>query len=204
LRGPDDLVFDKEGGFWFSDFGKTRARDKDVTGIYYATADGTSIELKIAPLNSPNGIALSPCGKRLYAAMTYERTLLYWDLDGPGQVNPNPKTMFGSHLLSAEFPGRSILDSIAVDSAGNVHVATMLPEGNDPMSNGGITVISADGANSTFYPLALKGLFMPMPSNLCFGGDDMKDVYITTGASGILLKSRVEVAGLPLNFPKAV
>jgi gluconolactonase len=40
LKGPNDLVFDREGGFWFTDHGKTRARDRDRTGVFYAKADG--------------------------------------------------------------------------------------------------------------------------------------------------------------------
>src|SRR5262249_2955706 len=42
LRGPDDLVFDSAGGCWITDFGKARPRDRDVTGVYYLSADGTS------------------------------------------------------------------------------------------------------------------------------------------------------------------
>src|ERR1700733_14247988 len=35
LRGPNDLVFDRHGGLWFSDLGKRRARDMDVGAFYY-------------------------------------------------------------------------------------------------------------------------------------------------------------------------
>ena len=43
LRGPNDIVFDDKGGFYFTDLGKTRAHDVDRGGIYYALADGSSI-----------------------------------------------------------------------------------------------------------------------------------------------------------------
>ncbi|MDG1304683.1 MAG: SMP-30/gluconolactonase/LRE family protein, partial [Pseudomonadales bacterium] len=43
LRGPNDIVFDRQGGFWFTDHGKNRPRDKDRTGVYYATIDGQHI-----------------------------------------------------------------------------------------------------------------------------------------------------------------
>ena len=49
LKGPNDIVFDRQGGFWFTDHGKERKRDRDVTGIYYATADGSSIREEIFP-----------------------------------------------------------------------------------------------------------------------------------------------------------
>ena len=70
LRGPNDLVFDRSGGFWFSDHGKNRARDQDRTGVFYAHADGSSIEEVIFPLESPNGIGLSPDENELYVAET--------------------------------------------------------------------------------------------------------------------------------------
>ena len=60
LRGPNDIVFDKDGGFWFTDHGKTRERERDVTGVFYAKADGSFMEEVIFPLENPNGIGLSP------------------------------------------------------------------------------------------------------------------------------------------------
>jgi gluconolactonase len=35
LRGPNDLVFDTHGGFWFTDHGKTRKRDRDRGDLYW-------------------------------------------------------------------------------------------------------------------------------------------------------------------------
>ena len=43
LVGPNDLVFDTHGGFWFGDLGKRRAHDMDLGGVYYAKADGSRI-----------------------------------------------------------------------------------------------------------------------------------------------------------------
>jgi gluconolactonase len=45
LRGPNDIVFDAHGGFWFTDHGKIdyAKRSHDVVGIFYAkvpSADG--------------------------------------------------------------------------------------------------------------------------------------------------------------------
>ncbi|MBT8114828.1 MAG: SMP-30/gluconolactonase/LRE family protein [Arenicella sp.] len=135
LRGLDDLVFDEAGGVWFTDYGKQRTYDKDITAVYYATADGKSIKQMIYPLNSPNGIGLSPCGKKLYVALTFASKVVWYDIPEPGVIKPNPASLDGSHLLSADLPGQSMLDSLAVDSEGNVYVATMLPDGLNPMSN---------------------------------------------------------------------
>jgi gluconolactonase len=81
LRGPNDLVFDASGGFWFSDLGKMRKRERDRTGIFYATPDGKSIREMAFPLDGgPNGIGLSPGGDRVYVAETYTGRVWYWEL----------------------------------------------------------------------------------------------------------------------------
>lgn len=200
LRGPDDLVIDAEGGIWFTDYGKQRIHDKDITAVYYATSDGKSIRQMIYPLNSPNGIGLSPCGKKLYVALTFERKILRYDIPEPGVIDPNKNTIDGSYLLAADFAGQSVLDSMALDAEGNVYVATMLPEGNNPLSNGGISIVSPDG-KVDFVQLDLgDGLPAPLPSNICFGGKDMKTAYVTCGASGHLLKMPASIPGHELNF----
>ena len=199
ITGPDDLVFDDAGGFWFSDFGKTRDRDRDITGIYYVSPDQKTITQMVYPLNSPNGIALSPDGKRLYFALTYERKVMYFELSGPGEIKRNPASMDGSHLLTANLEGQAILDSMAVDVEGNVYLATMLPQGNTPLVNGGISIISPEGVVEYVEITIPDGSFAPLPSNICFGGDDMKTAYITCGGSGYLIKMPCAIAGLKLN-----
>ena len=63
LRGPNDIVFDDQGGFYFTDLGKSRARDVDKGGIYYAKADGSSIVNVVYGTDHANGIGLSPDGQ---------------------------------------------------------------------------------------------------------------------------------------------
>ena len=82
LRGPNDLVFDSTGGFWFTDHGKTRERDRDRGGLYYARPDGKTIREVVYPLDSPNGVGLSPDGSRVYAAETHTGRVFYWNLAG--------------------------------------------------------------------------------------------------------------------------
>lgn len=200
LRGPDDLVFDKQGGLWISDWGKQRPREVDVTGIYYANSEGSDICEAFFPLQFPNGIALSPAEDRLYTALTFSRKVIFWELDGPGKIKPNPATMDGSHLLTAKLPGQANLDSMTVDEDGNVYVSIMLPDGIAAMSNGGIAVISPDGKSVDFMEINIEGRYAPMPSALCFGGSDRKTMYVTCGAAGLLLKCQVHVPGHPLNF----
>jgi gluconolactonase len=196
LKGPDDLVFDRTGGFWFTDWGKSRPRERDITGVFYAKADGSQINEVIFPLNAPNGIALSPDGSRLYVAETYTRRVLYWMLSAPGTL-ADPTRASVPRLLTAHLRGQGILDSMKVDVEGNVYVATMLPDGNNPASNGGISVISPAGEVLDFIETAIANTFEPLPSNLCFGGPDRKTAFMTWAASGRLVSCRMQVAGLP-------
>jgi gluconolactonase len=193
LRGPDDLVFDAAGGFWIADFGKSRPRDKDTTGVYYARADGSYIREKIFPLDGPNGIALSPAGDRLYVSLTFRRQLVYWELDGPGSIRPNPATIDGAYVLNAAMPGD--LDSIKVDEQGNIYALTILRK-KTPFCNGGVTVVSPKGEIIEFFEIALPGKCVPMPSNLCWGEPDRMTAYITCGASDMLVKVRTSIPGL--------
>jgi len=206
LSSPDDLVFDAAGGIWFTDWGQSTERTRAVTGVYYVSPDRNSIKQMVYPLHAPNGIALSPDGKKLYVALTYERKIIYFDVPEPGVISPNNVTgpgqgsFDGSHLLTAKLEGQAILDSMAIDVEGNVYIATMIPDGNNPMSNGGISIISPIGGVD-FVPIKLPdGAFAPLPSNICFGGPDMKTAFITCGASGYLLSMRASVPGLKLHF----
>jgi gluconolactonase len=199
LKGPDDLVFDDTGGFWFTDWGKARLRDRDVTGVYYARPDGSSIREALFPLDAPNGIALSPDGKQLYVSETYTRRVLRFELQAPGEIAPNPQTLDGSYLLSAALPGQGFLDSMKVDAEGNVWVATLMPNGADPRSNGGLTILSPKGEVLQFLEIDV-GRPTPMPSNLCFGGEDRRTVFVTCGASGLLVTVRSSVPGLAPSF----
>jgi gluconolactonase len=86
LRGPNDLVFDSTGGFWFTDHGKNRERDRDRGGLYYARPDGSSVREMVYPLDSPNGVGLSPDGHRVYVAETHTGRVFFWELDAPGVI----------------------------------------------------------------------------------------------------------------------
>ena len=123
----------------------------------------------------------------------FRRTLLYWELDGPGSIRPNPATIDGSYVLHAGMPGD--LDSIKVDEQGNVYAMTILRQ-KTPFCNGGVTVVSPGGEILEFFEIAIPGKYVPMPSNLCWGGPDRRTAYITCGSSDILAKVRTSIPGL--------
>ena len=86
LHGPNDIVFDQHGGFWFTDFGKKFA-DRIMHGaVYYARCDGKQIRRAAFPFLTPNGIGLSPRGDVLYVAETETSRLWSYPVKGPGEL----------------------------------------------------------------------------------------------------------------------
>jgi gluconolactonase len=188
LRGPNDIVFDAHGGFYFTDLGKTRARDLDRGGVYYAKADGSMIKELAFPTITANGCSLSPDGKVLYFAETEPARIWAIDLIGPGQSIRQPwPSPHGARLVAQCGGAFQRFDSMAVDAAGNICVATLI--------NGGITVISPDGAS-------VRHIAMPdiYTTNICFGGRDLQTAFITLSGSGRLVSCRWERPGTPLNY----
>src|ERR1043165_8823782 len=119
LRAPNDLVLDRAGGIWFTDFGHDLGRQRDKSGIY-------------------NGIGLSPDDKIVYAAETLTGRLVAFDVTGPGEVARPRGGRFPGRVV-ATMPGHppEYFDSLAVTAAGNICVATLLAPG--------ITTITPDG-----------------------------------------------------------
>jgi gluconolactonase len=185
LRGPNDLVFDSSGGFWFTDHGKSRPRQRDRGGLYYANSDGSGISEVVFPLDAPNGVGLSPDEDMLYVAETNQGRLYQWPLSGPGEIAGYFGPEHRGEIL-ADPEGGPMFDSLAVDSLGNICVATI--------RRGGITVVTPDGSHRF---LALDD---PITTNICFGGPDLGTAYITLSGSGRLVSCPWEFPGLPLAF----
>lgn len=183
LSGPNDIVFDGTGGFWFTDLGQGDERSRDRGGIYYAAADGSSVREVLYPVLSPNGIGLSPDGSLLYAADTMSGRLNVWGLEGPGQITD----YFGPHhrgLVMASPDGGPMFDSLAVDSDGNINVATI--------GDGGITVVAPDGSH---HHVPFED---PLTTNICFGGQDLRTAFVTLSGTGRLVSTPWPTAGLVL------
>jgi len=162
LCGPNDLVFDAAGGFWFTDLGKTRERDMDRGAVYYAKADGSMIKEAIFPLERPNGCALSPDGRTLYVAETTTARCWSFALIAPGEIaSANGPYRGEKGRVLAGLGGYQMFDSMAVDSAGHVCIATLV--------TGAVSDIWPDGGRVDQYMLP-----DPMVTNVCFGGADLR------------------------------
>ena len=185
LRAPNDLVFDQHGGFYFTDHGirDNAARSADITGIYYALADGSMIREIAFPVDSPNGIGLSPDGSRLYWAETHTGRVFQRQIVEPGVLAPTAPGDTSSVLCG--LPGLQLLDSLAVDGSGNVCVATLV--------NGGVTVISPEGEILEHVPTGDL-----LTTNICFAADGSDTAYITLSGTGKLVKTTWPYGGLAL------
>jgi gluconolactonase len=108
-------------------------------------------------------------------------------LTGPGECRRNNPLGPAGGTLLAGLPGIQRLDSMAVDSAGNVCVATLV--------NGGITVISPSGDSVEHVPTDDL-----LTTNICFGGSDLRTAYVTLSGTGRLVSTTWPRPGLALAY----
>ena len=188
LRGPNDIIFDTNGGFWFTDLGKSRSRDSDNGGLYYALANGSSIVCAAYGLTKPNGVGLSPDGSTVYVAETSVGRVWKWDIVSPGVVERGTTPLAHGTLLYG-FDGYQLLDSLAVDGDGNVCVATLV--------TGAISVISPEGELLDQVHVPKWDAYV---TNICFGGPDLTTAYVTSSGWGLLYEMPWERPGLRLNY----
>lgn len=183
LSAPNDLVFDGSGGFWFTDIGKSGAEGRDHGALYYGRVDGTAIERVVPSMTTPNGTGLAPGNRTLYVAELLSARLLAFDVAAPGRLAPGEGMLPGRYLGTG--PGRAYFDSLAVEAGGNICVASPLA--------GEIVVFSPDGTILETVPVP-----DPLPTNLCFGGHELRTAFITLAGSGRLIAMDWPRPGLAL------
>ncbi len=183
LKGPNDIVFDAQGYFWFTDHGKSYGRTRDIGAIYCAAADGSMIHEAVHPLLDPNGIGLSPDGKWLYAAESASARLWRFPTEEAKTrtLRPGPE-----HFVAAP-GGFQFFDSLALQADGAVCVATIY--------NGGITTIEPETAAMRHTPADDR-----LTTNICFGGAELKTAWITLSSTSRLVSTPWPSPGCPLHF----
>lgn len=186
FNGPNDLVFDTHGGFYFTDLGKSYGRLHDRGAVYYAKADGSHVREVVFPIMNPNGCGLSPDGKTLYVAQTHEGRLVKFDIVSPGVVAPRTGPLNGD--LVCGLPGLQLFDSLAVEADGRICVATI------SFPTGCVSSIAPDGSYEQ-YPFP-----DPLVTNICFGGKDMKTATVTLSGTGKLVEMQWPRPGLRLQY----
>ena len=188
LRAPNDLVFDRHGGFYFTDHGTWRARDLDFGALYYARTDGSRIAELVASMITPNGVGLSPDEQTVYVAETRTGHLWAFEIASPGVIRTYPPHDNGGRHLAGRARFASF-DSLAVEAHGNICVASLI--------RGGLSVIAPDGEFVEFIAMPDS-----LCTNICFGGVELTTAYVTLSGTGRIVSLPWARPGLRLNFDR--
>jgi gluconolactonase len=185
LRGPNDLVVDEAGGVWFTDHGKGRRASVDRGGLYYIPPSGDRVVEKAFPLLGPNGVGLSPDGRRVYVAETHTGRLWAWDLGEPGEIRPASGTLTVRHGGVCVVATRFSFDSLAVEADGRIAIGAIAD---------GIVVVTPDGSEIEVHPIPGD-----TTTNIAFGGSDFRRAVITLSRSGRVVETTWPRPGFALN-----
>jgi gluconolactonase len=127
-----------------------------------------------------NGLAFSPDGGRLYHCDSHADLIRVYDVHADGSV--------GAWRVFARL-NSGTPDGMTVAADGSVWVALA--------HAGCVAVFEPDGSPRLRLPVPL-----PMVTNVCFGGDDLRDLYVVTGSErgpkencGTVFRTRVDVPG---------
>ena len=184
-HGFNDLTTDHHGRIYVGSLGfKVFAGEPMKPGnLYLLDLDGSVAKVSDGILLT-NGLGVSPDGKRLYHSDARRQMVRVYDIEPGGGLGH-----WKAFCVMGE--GR-VPDGVKVAADGSVWVADA--------HGGRVAVFGPDGVHRQDIPVPL-----PMVTSLCFGGDDLKDLYIVTGSRGgpsetcgTVYRMRTDVAGLPL------
>jgi len=179
FNGPNDVIVKKNGTIYFTDtYGGLRLRDKDprkgldFQGVYMIK--GGKVSLVITDIANPNGLALSPDEKVLYANGSRDKYVRRYRVLADDTLTDSQMLI---DISSDKTPG--ITDGMKVDVKGNVWESAA----------GGVWIISPEGKH-------LGTILTPeLVANVEFGDPDHKTLYIAARTS--IYRIRVRVAGIP-------
>ena len=157
---PNDLWPDGKGGIYFTDpkYGEDDSElPQDGMHVYYVNPDHTSIIQVCNDYEKPNGIIGTPDGKILYVTDNGAGITYKYDIQEDGSLTN--KTLF------VEFGS----DGMTIDREGNVYLTTNGKHAVDIFSTAGELIASIE--------------VLERPSNVCFGGKDRNQLYITARTS---------------------
>jgi gluconolactonase len=183
--GFNDLTTDAEGRVYVGSLAfRVFGGDQPKPGrLHRINLDG-GMETLSDGVMLTNGLGFSPDGTRLYHSDSRAPGVRVYEVAADGSVGP--------WRLFASLGDRSTPDGLKVAADGSVWVADA--------RGGRVAVFEPDGAHRMDLAVPL-----PMVTSLCFGGEDLCDLYVVTGSDGgprencgTIFRTRVEVAGLPL------
>ncbi len=183
--GFNDLTTDAKGRVYVGSlaFSVFKGEPMKPGNLYVIDLDGGVRRLSDGILLT-NGLGFSPDGRRLYHSDARREMVRVYDVAEDGSV--------GHWRAFAVLGAGGVPDGLKVASDGSVWVADA--------HGGRVVVFAENGRHMRDIPVP-----RPMVTSVCFGGDDMRDLYIVTGsrggpsdACGTVYRTRVDVAGLPL------
>jgi gluconolactonase len=185
LNSPNDIVCKSDGAIYFTDpsgglnnvemHGDDLQRYMDFHGVFRIGPDG-KVSLVVEDFVYPNGLAFSPDESLMYINDTRENLIKVYEVKADGSL---AKGRLFAKLQGSE---AGVADGMKVDVEGNVYCT----------GPAGIHVFAPDGS-------MLGRILVPGHStNLGFGDDDWRGLYITTYTS--LFRLQMGVAGLPVTF----
>lgn len=193
IDGPNDIITDAGGGFYFTDPQFTMEPQKNQPGraVYYVSPEGKITRLtQPNEFAMPNGILLSPDGKTLYINNCYDDESWYpvksekdnfiwaYDVNSDGTISNGRK--FAKLFLTESVLDRkgrsSSADGMAIDKMGNIYVATYY----------GVQIFNAKGEFIGMINLP------SFPVSLCFGDKDMKTLYIVSYTRVYRIRTNME------------
>jgi sugar lactone lactonase YvrE len=187
IVGFNDLTTDARGRIYVGSLGSSpldpaQRRSPKPGWLHVIDTDGSSRRIA-ENIRLTNGLGFSPDGRYLYHSDSLANIVGVYDVRQDGSVGP--RGTFGC-------VDEGVPDGLAVSADGAVWVAAA--------RGGTVVVFEPDGRERERIHCPL-----PMVTSLCFGGDDLRDLYIVTGAegggghdAGSVFRLRVAVAGLPV------
>lgn len=192
LHQPNDLTIDRQGRIYFTDRPGpvVTPEQTGVHGVYRIDPDGSIARILTEPeVERPNGLVVSPDDRTLYVIETAQqeggaRMIRAYDLAADGTVS-------NGRVFHDFYPGRSG-DGMTVDSQGNLYVAA----GLNRLRGTSETLDTVAGVH-VFSPAGELLEHVPIPedtiTNVAFGGDDLRTLYVTAGKT--LFSIRTDVPG---------
>jgi gluconolactonase len=168
LRAPNDLTLDTaNSGFYFSDPGGS-GKATPIGTVHYVDSAGVT-HLVDSGMAFPNGIVLTPDGKRLYVDESQYNRVWVYDVVGPGKVAN--KRVFANLPAKAGDQIDNQPDGMCLDEAGNLYVA------HYGMHQ--VQVLSPAGELIRRYETG-----MMTTSNVAFGGPRHDQLFVTGAFAG--------------------
>jgi gluconolactonase len=175
FKGLNDLHFASNGDLYFTDQGQTGIADP--TGrVFRLRADG-GLDRLVSNIPSPNGITLSTTEKHCYVAVTRAQQVWRLPLMADGSIS---KTGVAIQLSG----GAAGPDGIEMDGDNGLLVCHL-----------GVGIWRFDANMLPTHLIYSENPHHHHLANLCFGGPDLKTVYITESLSGDILVAQLPVAG---------